>query len=233
MFGGMIRYELRKAMPFYAPIMIIMIGYVLFRGRPLRGDDPMIMAMAIAQGWILSWAIFRDPENTRPFIFSRPFSRRRLFLVRWTSGLLIQAIGLAIIFLILITGLRSWLQIRLGSLYHPRVRWLELEALPSIGLFSILSYEVGMFFKLRAEVSPYRPKSLVRGIVQGLAIGLTALLLLDLFWGFVLSPWRIGLPIEIPPIPGGNPFPLIYIAVVSVLATVASILCYERMEVEG
>jgi hypothetical protein len=223
MVGGMMRYELRKVSAFYIPALTVLIGYVLLRGRPLTGDDPMVIAIAIGHGWLLAWRIFSDPGNTRPFIFSRPLSRRRLFLIRWISGIILQALSLCAVFALIALGLRSWLQIELGSLYHPMVRWFELEVLPSIGLFSLLAYEIGMFLKLRSEVSPDRPKSRS----QGFAIGLTVLFLLLLFMNFALQPSR-G-----PILPARNVFILSYIAVVSVLATAASARCYNCMEVKA
>lgn len=219
----MLKAELRKVWMYYAIFLIVIVGYVLLLGRPLSRIDYIVAIIAIGQGWVLAWRIFSDPGATRSFLFSRPLSRRRLFFTRWALGLTLQALTIVVLFAVIAFGLRSWLQVKGYSLYHPMVRWFELEVLWPVGLFSLLAYELQMFLKLRAEILAHRPNRWVDTLVQGIVGALTALLLLVLF--IQSSEIRLN--------PAGTFGLLVYVVTVTILATAASAHCYRHLEVDA
>ena len=224
----MLKAELRKVWAYYVPFIIVLVGYVLLRGRPLENTDSIVAMMGVGQGWILGWRIFSDPNNTRPFLFSRPLSRRRLFLTRWTLGISLQALTIVVLFLVIASGLRSLLQVKMASPYHPMVWLFELQILWPVGLFSLLAYEVQIFLKLRAEILATRPNGWLNTLSQRIAIALTVLLLLLFFVPFAMQPVLeaplIGRAITL--------FLLAYVVAITILATVASAHCYRHLEVE-
>jgi len=226
----MLKAELRKVWPYYAPFLVVMVGYILLRGQPLSKTDSIAALISIGQGGVLAWRIFSDPGATRSYIFSRPLSRRRIFFTRWALGLTLQALTIVVLFAVIASGARSWLQVKIGSVYHPMAWWFELQVLWPVGLFSLLAYEVQMFLKLRAEILTTRPKRWPNILANGVVIALTALVLLPQFLDPRYDQWYQtweGADRVV------NLVLMVYIAIITILATAASLHCYCHLEVEA
>ena len=148
-----VKIDARKVLPYYIPFLLLAIAYVLFRQTPLARDDWLVNLTACLQGMITAWRLFQDSSDTEAFVFSRPLSRSRLFLTRWSFGISLQLLTIFTVFAAIAIGLRSGIQTLMNSPYHPLVKWYELSVLGSVALFSILGYEVVMFLKLRRTVS--------------------------------------------------------------------------------
>ena len=250
MITEMLKLELRKIGPYYGVCLGLMAGFILFYNRPLAISNFVITAIAVIQGGVLAWWIFDEPGDTGSFIFSRPLSRRRLFMMRWTLGISLQLLTGALVFLLIASGLRSGVQIGMGSPYYPMVKWFELEILWSVCLFSLLGYGVQMFLKLRSRVLATQPRGEIlatwsRGKVllarSQRLIAISAPLFVIALTLFLII-WLCLQPIvdEVGLYDAMNVEPrlatlglLIYVAIVTLLVTAASARCYRRLEVEA
>ena len=135
----------RRTLTWHLPVFLLLCGYTLMVTHPL-GVDPPAAVFGGLQGWVLAFRLFVDPPCVSPFIFSRPFSRTRLFLYRWLIGLLLQAITLAVVFADHRHGSRQFVQVHLfRSDWYPMVRWFELSTLWPVGLASLLMYQATCF----------------------------------------------------------------------------------------
>ena len=163
---AIIKIDVRKVLPYYVPVLLLVIGFVLLWKTPLTTGDLMLNLilnlMACLQGMVIAWMLFHDSGGTAAFIFSRPLSRKRLFLTRWCCGILFQFMTILVVFAIISTGLRSWIQVLMDSPYQPMVKWYELSVLGSFALYSILGYQVVMFLRLRASIVSARPSNVAR-----------------------------------------------------------------------
>ena len=211
----MLKIDVRKVCPYYAPILLLTVGYVLFQKTPLSSDDWRVNLIACLQGVVIAWCLFNDSGGTGAFIFSRPLSRKRLFLTRWLIGLSFQLLTIMAVFATIATELRSGIQLLMQSPYQPMVKWYELSVLGPIALFSILGYQVVMFLKLRARIVSLRP-SMWRDILgTALAIVLCVPILIRLFTSSEPIHYR-----------------LTYVVLVTIAGTLASLHCYQHLEIE-
>lgn len=229
MITELLKVELRKVWAYYAPSLVVMVGYILLRNRPLASIDSVVALIAISQGWILAWRIFNDPGATRSFIFSRPLSRRSIFFTRWVLGLSFQALTIVVLFAVIALGLRSWIQIKIGSPYHPIVQWFELEILWTAGVFSLLAYEIQMFLKLRAEVLKFRPDTWLDTFAKWFPIALTVLFLLLPLFALTMEPTASEITTNRTATLGI----LAFVFIITILTTSASVHCYRHLEVEA
>ena len=225
---AMLKVELRKVWVYYVPFLVVIVFRALFQGKPLTKNEPVLAIMAICQGLFLALLLFRDPGVTRPFLFSRPLSRQRLFFIRWTLGLTLQVLTLIVLFAVIAFGARSWLHVKAYSPYHPMVQWFELQVLWPVGLCSLLAYEIGMFLKLRAEILATRSNRWQDTLVQWLASALTVLLLFLPVFSSAIAPISEVLSNRM--VIFGL---LAYVATITILATAASVHCYSHLEVDA
>ena len=207
-----LKIDVRKVFPYYAPFLLLSIGYVLFRKTPLGSDDWQVNFVACLQGMVIAWVLFNDGEGTGAFVFSRPLSRVQLFLTRWAFGISLQLLTVVTVFVAIAIGLRSGVQMLMNSPYQPLVKWYELSVLGSIALYSILGYEIVMFLKLRLCIVSVRPSARRNFIGTGLP---AALCMINLY-GPDLNDLMIG-----------------YVMLVTILGTLASLHCYRRLEIEA
>ena len=152
-----IKVDARRVLPYYIPFLLFTVGYVLFRKTPLGAGDSILNLIPCIQGMFTAWWIFQDPGETEAFVFSRPLSRKRLFLTRWGFGIFLQILTVFAVFVTITSGLRSEIQELMDSPYYPIVKWYELSVLGTMALFSILGFEVVMFLKLRWRIVKNSP----------------------------------------------------------------------------
>ena len=210
-----LKIDVRKVFPYYAPFLLLSVAYVLIRKTPLGSDDWQVKLIACLQGMVIAWVLFNDSAGTGAFIFSRPLSRRRLFLTRWGFGISLQLLTVVTVFVTIAIGLRSGVQMLMNSPYQPLVKWYELSVLGSIALYSILGYEIVMFLKLRLCIVSVRPSA----------------------WRNLLGTWLVVtlclLGLNGPIATGMQAYLMvIYAALVTILGTLASLHCYRRLEIE-
>lgn len=210
-----LKIDVRKVLPYYAPFLLLTVGYVLFQRAPLSSEDGKVYLIACLQGIVIAWAIFNDAGGTGAFIFSRPLSRRRLFLTRWAFGISLQLLTVIAVFAMIAGGLRSGIQMLMNSPYQPLVKWYELSVLGSVALYSILSYQIAMFLKLRLCIVSARPSAWRYLIGTGLVV---VLCLQSLNTMNV-----IGFQ---------NHVMVAYAVLVAILGTLASLHCYRHLEIE-
>lgn len=215
MSAEILKIDVRKVLPYYAPFLLLTVGYVLFQRAPLSSEDGKVYLIACLQGIVIAWAIFNDAEGTGAFVFSRPLSRVRLFLTRWTFGISLQLLTVVAVFAIIASGLRSEVQMLMNSPYQPLVKWYELSVLESIAMYSILSYQIAMFLKLRLYILSARP-SARRNL---LGTGLVVVLFLQSLNALNLIGFQ-------------NHVIVVYAALVAILGTMASLHCYRHLEIE-
>ena len=210
----MIRIDLRKVWPYYAPFLILILGLATCQEKPLSTEDWGLNCLAFAQGIVVAWRLFHDSGNTEGFIFSRPLSRGRLFVTRWGVGLSLHTLTIISVFLIIGSGLRSSIQNLILSPYHPTVKWYELSVLGSVALFSILSYGIVMFLKLRWNIVSVR--SPTWHDILGTAFA--ALLML----------WWYGAMVRSIP----KYMTIVYLILAITVRTLASFHCFQHREIE-
>ncbi len=214
-----LKIDVRKVLPYYAPFLLLTVGYVLFRKTPLGSEDWKVNLIACLQGMVVAWALFNDAAGTGAFIFSRPLSRKRLFLIRWGFGISLQLLTIVAVFVTIAIGLRSGIQMLMNSPYQPMVKWYELSVLGLIALYSILSYQIFMFLKLRLHIVSARPRAW-RDLV-----------------GTWLVTWLVAhLCLRVLNVPIANGIQdylmVVYVALVTILGTLASLYCYRHLEIE-
>ena len=214
-----VKIDARKLLPYYTPLLLLTVGLVLFWKTPLATGDlilnPILSFIAFLQGMVIAWALFNDTGGTAAYIFSRPLSRKRLFLTRWGLGISFQLLTILIVLVTIATGLRSGIQLLMNSPYQPMVKWYELYILGSIALFSMLGYQVVMFLKLRASVVAARPPMWRDNLGTVLAI-------------VVCLPFLPAVFANTEPIQYG----LTYAALVMILGTLGSLHCYQCLEIK-
>lgn len=210
-----LKIDVRKVLPYYAPFLLLTVGYVLLQRAPLSSEDGKVYLIACLQGIVIAWAIFNDAGGTGAFIFSRPLSRVRLFLTRWGFGISLQLLTVVAVFVMIAGGLRSGIQMLMNSPYQPLVKWYELSVLGSVALYSILSYQIAMFLKLRLCILSARPSAWRYLIGTGLVVVLCLQSL--------NSMNVIGFQ---------NHVMVVYAVLVAILGTLASLHCYRHLEIE-
>lgn len=227
----------RRVLAWHLPVFLLLCGAVLFVTHPLGLDPPMAVLGAV-QGWVLAYRLFVDPPGAAPFVFSRPFSRTRLFLDRWMIGLLLQGLTLVVIFAIVASGLRQAVQVHLfRSYWFPMVRWFELSTLGSVGFASLLTYQVACFVLLRRRLRGYRKKSPQKWAGNAAFLALVGLIAISFlvtyvtamirgvphsYWGPTwadLTPWAVWL--------------LSYTVVLVATTTLAALYCCRHFEVDA
>lgn len=211
-----LKIDVRKVLPFYAPFLLVTVGYVLYRKTPLGSDDWVVNWIACLQGMIVAWMLFNDAAGTETFIFSRPLSRARLFLARWGFGISLQVLTIVVVFVAIAIGLRSGIQMLMNSPYQPLVKWYELSILGSMALFSVLGYEIVMFLKLRKRIVSVRPRAW-RDLLGTWFVGASCLLFLSGLIAYGIQDYLTA----------------IYAAIVTILGTLASLYCYRHLAVEA
>ena len=211
-----LKIDVRKVLPYYSPFLLLALGYVLFQKTPLGSDDGKVHLIACLQGMVVAWMLFNDATGTGAFIFSRPLSRKRLFLTRWAFGISLQLLTGVAVFVIIASGLRSGIQMLMNSPYQPLVKWYGLSVLSSIALYSILSYQIAIFLKLRLCIVSTRPRTWRNLLGTGLVVMLClqSLNTLDV----------IGFRDQVM---------VVYTALVTILGTLASLHCYRHLEIEA
>lgn len=134
---------------YFTPVIVLIFLNILFKQDPLRYFDVATAVLSLLLGFFLGWRCFADYGNIRAFLFSRPWSPERLFLVRWIFGLgVIAATGL-VIALVLILGMREGIQWGVfENGWFPMVRWIELRVLMCFAISSLLGYNTTVYFVL-------------------------------------------------------------------------------------
>ena len=82
---------------FVVPVIVILMGYCLFQQMPLRHFDSVVLLLSVALGFGLGKFVFSDKPGVRSFLFSRAYSPKRFFLVRWSFGLLVIGVTALVI----------------------------------------------------------------------------------------------------------------------------------------
>jgi hypothetical protein len=161
---------------YIVPVILILIGYVLFRQDPLPYFNLVITLLASLLGFFLSWRCFADYGNVRAFLFSRSYSPARFFLVRWLFGLgVITATGL-VLAAVIGFGIRQSVQQGLfANGWFPMIRFEELRVLMSYSFASLLTYHTTLYFML---TNRFRSPVRLRGVSLWLRRLVTVFLIL-------------------------------------------------------
>ena len=236
-----LKMDARKVLPYYAPVLLLTVGYVLFQESPLASNDWKLNLIACLQGMVIAWVLFNDAAGTEVFVFSRPLSRVRLFFTRWAFGILFQLLTTVVVFFTVAIGLRSGIQVLMNSPYQPMVKWYELSILGSIALYSILSYQIVMFLKLRHRVVSVGPRTWRDFIWIVLLCVLVGMILTGLFsnigpMGYQMMSWALMTKLVLVrffTFSGPILNHLIYVVLVTIVGTLASLHCYQNLEIES
>ena len=215
-----VKIDARKALPYYSIFLLLTVGYILFEKKPLTTGDLIVGLIvnvaACLQGMVIAWTLFNDSGGTAAYIFSRPLSRKRLFLTRWCMGISLQLLTVLAVFVIISTGVRSWIQMLMNSPYQPMVKWHELSIVGSVALYSILGYQVVMFLRLRANIVGARSSSWRDNLGTVMTVVLCLTVSASIFQNDAPMHYR-----------------LTYATLAFVVGTLGSMHCYQCREIEG
>ncbi len=211
----MMKVDLRKVWPYYAPFLLLTVGLVSCQQKPLSTEDWELNCLAFAQGIVVAWRLFHDSGNTEGFIFSRPLSRLRLFVSRWCVGISLHLLTIVAALFTIGSGLRNGIQNLTQSPYQPTVKWYELSVLGSVALFSIVGYEIVMFLKLRWNIVSVRPPTWRDVIGTAFAV-------------YVMLWWYADMVRSIP-----NYLTIVYLILATIVGTFASFHCFQHREIEA
>jgi hypothetical protein len=225
MIWPLIKLDLRKALTAYLALLVAQIGFVLITRDVLDSTNVTMAVLALAQGWMLAYQIFRDTHNTRVFIFSRPWSRARIFWNRWALAMGLQTFTLLLVYMILAAGTRTWLY-RTELPYFPMVERFELSILWPMALASIVTFHIVMFLTLWGYLG-YNPGNARpwHGVIVKIAL---ALILMT----FIGSGHIVGAAVTEAPGLGTGDLAVIYAIAVTLMCTGASLNCCKHMEID-
>lgn len=140
----------RESAFFTIPVIVILLGYCLFQPTPLGSFDSAVLLLSVALGFGLGKFVFSDKQGVRSFLFSRAYSPKRFFLVRWLFGLSLIFATALLIAAVIVLGIRQSLQTGLfRNGWFPMVRFYELNVLWTFVLASLLSYHSTLFWVVR------------------------------------------------------------------------------------
>ncbi|MCP4455372.1 MAG: hypothetical protein GY809_28265 [Planctomycetes bacterium] len=226
MIWPLIKLDLRKALTAYLVLLVAQIGFVLITRDVLDSANITIAVLALAQGWMLAYLIFRDTHNTRAFVFSRPWSRARIFWTRWGLAMVLQTFTVLLVYTILAAGTRTWLY-RTELPYFPMVERFELSILWPMALASVITFHAVMFLTLWGYLG-YNPGS--RRPWHGIVVKIAIAFILMTFIGAGRAVTTTAT--EGPAISMGD-LAIIYAIAVAVMCTAASLNCHKHMEIES
>jgi hypothetical protein len=150
----LIKLELRKALLIYGFAAVGVFATLIEHPGVLSPHHPALAFTGAFLGGLLAYSLFTDAPGTRAFLFSRPFTRRRLFLVRWGTGMVLIAVLLLAAATCLDVGLRQWAQVSMvNSPWYPMVRWHELSSLWSLACGTLLAYGATMWLLIKRDVA--------------------------------------------------------------------------------
>jgi len=222
---------------FVVPVMSILLGYCLFQPTPLRHFDSVVLLLSVALGFGLGYFVFSDKPGVRSFLFSRAYSPKRFFLVRWSFGLGVIALTALVIVALIALGLRQGLQTSLfRNGWYPMIRWFELNVLWTFVTVSLLTYHTTLFWVVRYRFLGVRkhakPYLWLRRIGSFLLIVGAVIVVLTAGYGLAADFFlRISLPLEVirflqiifvPPV-----------IVQTILTPWFGVYCYQRQEIES
>jgi hypothetical protein len=171
-----LRLAIRESGMYVVPIVMILVGYILFRQDPLIYFDVIVTLLAAALGFFLSWRSFADYGNVRAFFFSRSYSPTRFFLVRWLFGLgMIAVLGIIVAAVIMLGIRQSVQQFFFASGWYPMIRFEELRVLMSYVFASLLTYHTTLYFML---ANRFRPPIRRRGLSHWFRLAVNAILII-------------------------------------------------------
>ncbi len=226
MIWPLIKLDLRKALTTYLALLVAQIGFVLVTRDVLDSANVTVAVLALAQGWMLAYQIFRDTHNTRVFVFSRPWSRARIFWTRWGLAMALQTVTVLLVYTILAAGTRTWLY-RHELPYFPMVARFELSILWPMALASVTTFHIVMFLTLWGYLG-YNPGSARpwHGVIVKIALAL------------ILMTFRGSGHVGGAALLGGSGLgtgnlAVIYAVAVSLMCTGASLNCCKHMEIES
>jgi hypothetical protein len=226
MIWPLLKLDLRKSLPSYLALLVLQVAFILVTRDILDSTNTIVPVLALVQGWLLAWRIFRDAPNTPSFLFSRPWSRGRVFWQRWALAVTLQILTVLLIYGMLAAGVRTLIFQRQLP-YFPMVERFELSILWPIALVSIASFHIIMFLICWGRLG-YNPGSARpwQGIVVKIAL---AFILMT----FIGGGHIVGAVVTEGPGLGIGHLALIYAAAVAVMCTAASRHCYQHMEIES
>jgi len=223
----LIKLDLRKVLTGYITFVLVISAYILFRQRPLESTDTIVIAAGLLQGLYLAWRIFKDPGSTQSFIFSRPFSRNRLFWNRWGLGITLQMVTLLIVLILIASGARDFIH-KSNLPYYPMVQWYELSVLWPLAIVSLAAFQIQMFLMLRARTLQTAALPKWRKVPTYAII---------CFFAFAFSG---GFHLVVRAVSDGFVAPiylgkaaLFYMFTLTVLTTLTSVRCYRHIEIEA
>lgn len=156
------RYDVRRALPFWGTSLVCLAILTLLPEGPLSlGDaDGVFESAGGLLGILLAWRLFADTGHTQAFVFSRGLSRTQLFWDRWMLGMSLIAIHAGVVWLVLVSGLRSaWRQLLDGvdAPVYPLVAPYETVVIPPFWIASTVAFVITtLLITLRGLQKPSR-----------------------------------------------------------------------------
>ncbi|MCL2305657.1 MAG: hypothetical protein FWC43_09965 [Planctomycetaceae bacterium] len=227
----------RECAFFVVPILAAMLIVVLLTLAPFRFFDTFLAILSVTLGFVLAKKPFADDGGTRAFVFSRSYSPKRLFLVRWAFGVGVIVGVTLLLVAIFALGIREAVQKSLfQNGWYPMVRYHEMHVLWTVLLGGLLSFQTTIFFVIRNRFLP-QPKLGFFALWMRRILNLILVLFAIGVALFLLYLGSADLMVHPPYFWAFYPFLLVIFGVPALLQTALmpwfGVYCYRNMEVES
>ncbi|MGL6227120.1 MAG: hypothetical protein ACRC10_10925 [Thermoguttaceae bacterium] len=194
-----IKLAIRESAIWISPFLVLTLLFTLLCPTPLIPFTPFYILLGISTGLLLALRTFGDFGGVRPYLFSRPFSPKRLFLIRFAFGNAVLFGFTLLLALILLLGIRQITQqLLFQSGWYPMIRTFEVRSLLSFLISALLAYQTTLFFIIRAwYIGRIRRKTLpwLGHIVLIFGISILSLFYVGLIlYGFFLLTFFESIP---------------------------------------
>lgn len=150
MSSAILRFQFRAHRLVWLLVVGVVLALALLKTEPLRPQirlyasgrsfmEPILIVMYFV-GLIVGWRVHSERSGESVWLGSRGLTRRQEYLSRCGTDLLVIASCVAVVAILIVTGLRQGVQQALDSPWYPMVRWLELRCLPAMALYAILPF---------------------------------------------------------------------------------------------
>ena len=227
----------RECAFFVVPILVAILIVVLFSMSPFRFFDSLLCLLSVTLGFVLAKKPFADDGGTRAFLFSRSFSPKRLFLVRWAFGVGVIAGVTLLLAAVFGFAVREAFQKSLfQNGWYPMVRYHEMHVLWTVLFGGLLSFQTTIFFVVRNRFLP-KPKLGFFALWTRRAMNLILILFTIGVSLFLLCAGAADVLMRLPYFWPVYPYLLFIFGISTLILTAVTpwfgVYCYRNIEVES
>lgn len=138
----LIRWHLRQLAVLNIAMMLAAIVYPMFTSdRLILGRQGYVVVAGLIHSWLMVWILGRSAPRGPGFLYSQGFSRDQLWWSTWLATVISGAMVSVVVFVVIISGLRSWTQFHLGNPWFPLMGTVDADV--SLWLFAFYLLVLG------------------------------------------------------------------------------------------